>query len=427
MALNLLASGLTFYFFRVSFQEAGDQNLPNVATLSPVEIPGLSSIPFFGDVLFSQPPLTYVALLMVPVIALYLHRTRRGLEIRIVGENPWAGDMRGLHVSALRYAAVVFGGMMAGLGGAFLTLDSAGLFVPQISGGRGFIAFAELVIVGNWSAGRILLGALFFGLIDSLQLQLQATGADVPHQLLLALPYLMTIVVLVVSRARSNSPLALGRPYRRVVVTSSADGVAGGGPFDGVQVVVDRDAADADGVGHGLHGAPQQELASLVEQSHRGLLLLPVELVEGVAELAFHRQHEAAQRPLEILETETSDDLAVPVQRDVRRSHLKRLHDHRADGVGNPTDLGEEPVGFSHPGRVTRSCTAVAPASNARTSMDSTALARSTSSPVVLDENGPTSTTKPLDSSVLIACSTCGPSVPSTKGSTKNSAWTSMA
>ena len=214
LALNLLASGLTFYFFRVSFQEAGDQNLPNVATLSPVEIPGLSSIPFFGDVLFSQPPLTYVALSMVPVIALYLHRTRRGLEIRIVGENPRAGDMRGLHVSALRYAAVVFGGMMAGLGGAFLTLDSAGLFVPQISGGRGFIAFA-LVIVGNWSAGRILLGALFFGLIDSLQLQLQATGADVPHQLLLALPYLMTIVVLVVSRARSNSPLALGRPYTR--------------------------------------------------------------------------------------------------------------------------------------------------------------------------------------------------------------------
>lgn len=214
LALNLLASGLTFYFFRVSFQEAGDQNLPNVATLSPVEIPGLSSIPFFGDVLFSQPPLTYVALLMVPVIAWYLHRTRRGLEIRIVGENPRAGDMRGLHVSALRYAAVVFGGMMAGLGGAFLTLDSAGLFVPQISGGRGFIAFA-LVIVGNWSAGRILLGALFFGLIDSLQLQLQATGADVPHQLLLALPYLMTIVVLVVSRARSNSPLALGRPYTR--------------------------------------------------------------------------------------------------------------------------------------------------------------------------------------------------------------------
>ena len=196
---------------------------------------------------------------MVPVIAWYLHRTRRGLEIRIVGENPRAGDMRGLHVSALRYAAVVFGGMMAGLGGAFLTLDSAGLFVPQISGGRGFIAFA-LVIVGNWSAGRILLGALFFGLIDSLQLQLQATGADVPHQLLLALPYLMTIVVLVVSRARSNSPLALGRPYtRELVVTGATGGPAGGGPFDGVEVVVDRDAADADGVGDGLHRAAQQE------------------------------------------------------------------------------------------------------------------------------------------------------------------------
>jgi general nucleoside transport system permease protein len=214
LAINLAAAGLTFYLFRVAFQDVGEENLPNVTTFGPVEIKGLSSIPVVGEILFSQPPLTYLALLAVPVTSMFLARTRYGLEIRVIGENPRAADMRGVDVSARRYAAVAFGGVMAGIAGAFLTLDSAGLFVPNISGGRGFIAFA-LVIVGNWSAWRILLGSLFFGAIDSLQLQLQAVGADVPYQLLLALPYLLTIVVLVVGRRRSGAPLALGRAYAR--------------------------------------------------------------------------------------------------------------------------------------------------------------------------------------------------------------------
>jgi simple sugar transport system permease protein len=214
LAINLLAGGLTFYLYRIAFRDAGTQNLPNVATFGEVRIPGLASIPLFGDVVFSQPALTYLALGFVPLVSLFLYRTRHGLEIRIVGENPRAGDMRGISVAARQYAAVVFGGAMAGLGGAYLTLGSAGLFLPQISGGRGFIAFA-LVIVGNWSVWKVLAGAMFFGLIDSLQLNLQAEGADVPHQLLLALPYLLTIVVLVVSRSRSNAPLSLGRPYLR--------------------------------------------------------------------------------------------------------------------------------------------------------------------------------------------------------------------
>ncbi len=214
LAINLFAAGLTAYLFRVAFQDVGDENLPNVATFLPVEIPGLSSLPVVGEILFSQPPLTYVALASVPLISWFLYRTRSGLEIRTIGENPRAGDLRGVNVTACRYGAVIFGGMMAGVAGAFLTLDSAGLFVPQISAGRGFIAFA-LVIVGNWSAWKILLGALFFGLIDSLQLRLQAVGADVPHQLLLALPYITTIVVLIGTRTRSNAPLALGRPYAR--------------------------------------------------------------------------------------------------------------------------------------------------------------------------------------------------------------------
>jgi simple sugar transport system permease protein len=214
LAIKVLAAGLTFYLFRVSFSDLGEQNLPNVSTFGPVEIPGLSDIPLVGEVLFSQPPLTYLALLAVPLTALFLGRTRHGLEIRVIGENPRAADMRGVNVSARQYAAVLFGGVMAGMAGAFLTLDSAGLFVPNISGGRGFIAFA-LVIVGNWSAWRILFGSLFFGAIDSLQLQLQAVGADVPYQLLLALPYLLTIVVLVAGGPPGRAPPSHRRPYAR--------------------------------------------------------------------------------------------------------------------------------------------------------------------------------------------------------------------
>jgi ABC-type uncharacterized transport system permease subunit len=216
LAINLLASGLTFYLFRVAFRNVGAENLPSVATFGRFEMPLLSKIWVVGDVLFSQPALTYVALACVPLISLFLYRTRPGLEIRMIGENPRAVDMRGVGVTVRQYAALAFGGGMAGAGGAFLTLDSAGLFVPQISGGRGFIAFA-IVIVGNWTGWKILLASLFFGLLDSLSLQLQAVGVDVPHQLLLALPYVLTILVLVIGRHRTNAPLALGRPYVREI------------------------------------------------------------------------------------------------------------------------------------------------------------------------------------------------------------------
>lgn len=214
LTINLLSSGITFYLYRVIFKDMGASNLPNVSIFQVVRVPGLSKLPVAGEVLFSQHALTYLALLMVPVIWFVLYRTKYGLELRCLGENPRAVDMRGVNVARHQYAAVVFGGFMAGIGGAFLTLASAGMFVPLISGGRGWIALA-LVIFGNWSPWLILFGALFFGLIDALQMGLQAVGVDLPYQLLLALPYLLTIVVLVGSRGRSRAPLALGLPYLR--------------------------------------------------------------------------------------------------------------------------------------------------------------------------------------------------------------------
>jgi simple sugar transport system permease protein len=214
LAINILASGLSFYLFRLAFKDVGSENLPSITTFEVVKIPLLSEIPYLGRILFSQHALTYLALLLVPVIAFFLYRTKYGLELRSVGENPRAVDMKGISVPVRQYLAVMFGGVMSGLGGAFLTLASAGLFVPEISGGRGWIALA-IVIFGNWRPARIVVGALFFGLIDSFQLSLQAVGVELPYQLLLALPYLFTILALVVGRGRSRAPLALGIPYHR--------------------------------------------------------------------------------------------------------------------------------------------------------------------------------------------------------------------
>lgn len=214
LAINLLASGTTFYLYRVAFENVGSANLPNVETFPPVSIPVLSQIPVLGEVLFQQRTLTYIGLAMVPLIWFFLYRTKHGLEIRLIGENPRAADMRGVSVALRQYSAVVFGTMMAGVGGAFLTLASSGLFLPNISGGRGYIAFA-LVIFGRWSPWWILSGAMFFGLIEALQLQLQATGVDLPYQLLIALPYVLTIAALVTVRGRTRMPRALGIPYVR--------------------------------------------------------------------------------------------------------------------------------------------------------------------------------------------------------------------
>lgn len=215
LSLNLLSAGITFYWFRVQFSDAGTE-MPNLQIFRTGEIPILSDIPYLGDILFSQHWLTYIAFLSVPVVWYFLHRTRIGLQLRSTGENPRAVDMKGLSVSKHQYGALAFGGFMAGLGGAFLTLASAGMFLPEIQAGRGWIAIA-LVIFGNWIPWRIMVGAIFFGFIDALQLSLQALNVNLPHQLLLALPYILTIVALTVAAARGQSkePLHLGAPYIR--------------------------------------------------------------------------------------------------------------------------------------------------------------------------------------------------------------------
>ncbi len=215
LAINLLGVGFSFYLLRAVFDNAAS-DVPSVATWDVVEIPGLSAIPGIGDVLFSQHWLTYVGFLMIPVVWAAMNRTGSGLELRSVGDNPAAADLRGVNIGRVQYLALAFGGLMAGLAGTFLSIFSTGLFFPTIAAGRGWIALA-IVIFGNWRLGRILVGALFFGYLESYQLTIQGQGTDVPQQLLLALPFVLTIVALVVNRSRSNVPLHLGVPYLRGV------------------------------------------------------------------------------------------------------------------------------------------------------------------------------------------------------------------
>lgn len=213
LALNLLAQGLSFYWYRVAYKEVGGQ-APTTRIFEQIPIPILSKIPFIGEILFTQTILTYIALIMVPCVWFFLYRTRYGLLIRSLGENPRAADVKGVSVIRYRYLAVLFGGIMAGIGGSFLTLASAGVFVPEISAGRGWLAIV-IVIAGNWNPYRILTAALVFAFLDAFQLQMQGLGIKLPYQIFLALPYITAILALVLSRAKTRAPQALGVPYSR--------------------------------------------------------------------------------------------------------------------------------------------------------------------------------------------------------------------
>ena len=195
LALNILGIGLAFFWYRSVYAAGGSIEIPTVETLS-------------------TPWLTYFAFLMVPVIWVILYRTKYGLELRSIGHNPEACDMRGVGIISRQYVAVVFGGVMAGLGGSFLSLGSTGLFFPDIISGRGWIALA-IVIFGNWRASWVLVGSLLFGFLEATQLSLQASDVELPYQLLPALPFVLTIVALVFNRSRSGVPLSLTIPYHR--------------------------------------------------------------------------------------------------------------------------------------------------------------------------------------------------------------------
>ncbi len=209
LGITLLGSGLALYFFRLAY---GGASTPPALDRSFEQwdvLPGT----LLGTLL-GQYWLTYFALLLVPLLAWLLARTSFGLRLHAVGENPEAVDVAGVNVYRVRYLALMAGGALMGLGGAFLSLAQLGAFTHGIVNGRGWVAIA-IVIFGNWRPVRVLLGALLFGFVQALQLRLQAEGVPVPYELLLALPYLVTILVLALTGRNANYPAALLKPYRR--------------------------------------------------------------------------------------------------------------------------------------------------------------------------------------------------------------------
>ncbi|BCP52700.1 ABC transporter permease [Kaistia sp. 32K] len=212
IAMNLLAVGVTAFFYRLIFG-SGTQS-PRIDAFPPLDLGALADIPLIGPLLFRQDLLAYVALGLVVVAWVVMAKTRLGLNIRAVGEHPEAAETLGLDVYRIRYLAVAISGALAGLGGAFLSLSATGIFIDNMTAGRGYIALAILILGRRHPVG-VLLAALLFGAADALQLRAQLLPTGVPFQFMLMLPYVLTIIVLAGFVGRGGAPAALGVPFRR--------------------------------------------------------------------------------------------------------------------------------------------------------------------------------------------------------------------
>jgi simple sugar transport system permease protein len=210
VAINLLGVGIPNYLLIALWNKPGFS--PLVDSLSPIEIPLLSNLPIIGSLFSSQNILTYLALLLSIIAQIILFKTPLGLRIRSVGEHPLAADTAGINVYALRYSCVIFSGLMAGLAGASLSIGQLSFFSKQMTQGRGFIALGAMIF-GKWTPLGSLGASLLFGFADALQFSLQAIGVPIPSNLLMATPYVLTLIVLAGFVGVAKAPAAVGRPY----------------------------------------------------------------------------------------------------------------------------------------------------------------------------------------------------------------------
>ena len=212
LAINIIMIGLTSYLNRVLF---GVYLVPKAITpMQSWKIPVLGDIPVIGTILFNHIPLVYISILLVPIIHVLLNYTSIGLKIRSVGEHPLAADTLGINLKRVRYYCVLFCGMMAGLGGTFLSLGNMNIFLDEMSAGRGYIALAA-VIFGKWKPFGVLGAVLFFSGAEALSTRLQAVGSNIPVEYLGMLPYLATVIALAFTAKKGSGPAALGQPYWR--------------------------------------------------------------------------------------------------------------------------------------------------------------------------------------------------------------------
>ena len=206
LAINILVLGMAAFL---------NSNLQPVTRAAPsVKIPLLADIPLLGGALFDQTWPLYLVYPLVPMAWWLLYRTRWGLEVRSVGENPQAADVSGIDVNRRRREAIYVAGMTSGLGGGYLVLGQVGSFEGSIVGGQGFIAIAA-VIFGGWTLRGVVAGCLLFGTVNSFRLTLGPLGHDVNSELLSSAPFLVTIVTVAIFAHRSQAPKALARPFIR--------------------------------------------------------------------------------------------------------------------------------------------------------------------------------------------------------------------
>ncbi len=214
-----VATGLALTLFGIGLSALAGQSMIGVAYegLPKLSIPILSELPVVGQLLFSHDILVYVSFALVAAVAWFLYRTRAGLVLRAVGDSHDAAHALGYNVVAIRYLATVFGGACSGLAGAYLSMSYSPMWVENMTAGRGWIALA-LVVFASWRPWRLLFGAYLFGSISILQLHGQAIGLDVPSQLMSMLPYIATILVLVLisrdrGKIRRNAPACIGKAF----------------------------------------------------------------------------------------------------------------------------------------------------------------------------------------------------------------------
>ncbi|HIP61558.1 MAG TPA: ABC transporter permease [Sulfurovum sp.] len=224
VAINIIVSGLTVVLGIAWFHKSGQTpNLSNDARFLPIELPGtelLSQIPILGDVyakiISGHNLLVYIAFLSVIATSWILFKTRFGLRLRAVGENPNAVDTAGISVAFLRYRAILIGGILTGIGGTYIAIAQNASFIREMSAGQGYIALAAMIF-GKWKPFTAMLACLMFGFLDALSIRLQGVEipviGEIPVQLIQALPYIMTVVLLASFAGRAIAPKAIGVPY----------------------------------------------------------------------------------------------------------------------------------------------------------------------------------------------------------------------
>jgi len=209
IGLQMFGLGLSTLLFTTTMG-----GVETIVGFQPVKIPVLSNIPYLGETLFSHNILVYIAFLLVPISNWVLNKTTFGLQVRAVGQNPQAADSLGVNVQTIRYITVTFGGVMAGIAGASLSIALINVFQENLTSGMGFIAVA-LVYLGGWRPYGVLFGSLLFSFVTALQQWVQVKQIAIPPDIAVMMPYILTIVVLALSANRMTKPAALTKKFQR--------------------------------------------------------------------------------------------------------------------------------------------------------------------------------------------------------------------